>query len=77
MAEDSPAAAVAEEKETPESPKPKKVKKLLIIVGGLIVFMACGIGTIIFFAPQLVPDSSRRFRTQRPARRSQEAYQRD
>jgi len=56
MAEDSPVAAVATEKETPDSPKPKKVKKILIIVGGLILFMVCGIGAIIFLAPGLIPD---------------------
>jgi len=57
MAEDSPTAAVATGNETPDSPTPKKVKKPLVIVGGLILFMTCGVVAIFFLAPELIPDS--------------------
>lgn len=57
MAEDSPVAATAKETENPDSPKPKKVKKLLIIVGGLFLLVGCGMGGIVFFAPGLIPDA--------------------
>jgi flagellar protein FliL len=56
MAEESP-AAVVEENTALESPKPKQVKKLLIVAGGLIFLILGGAGAIILFAPQLLPDS--------------------
>ena len=57
MAEDSPAAAVAREKENPENPRPKKVRKLLILAGGLVVLLICGMGAIAFLLPQLLPEA--------------------
>jgi flagellar FliL protein len=57
MANPSVDIAIENRETSPAPLKPKKINKWLIVILGLILLSGAGIGAIIFFAPQAVPDS--------------------
>ena len=71
----NPSVNIATEKRetSPAPPKPKRFKKWLIAILGLILLSGAGIGAVFLFAPGAVPDSLNFFEKKDPAKARKEA----